>query len=107
MKPSGLGIEFKSCNNTARFSWLLNCRIVYIASVALSSIVPLLHHCMLNWRPIINLPYPHQFLGSVCKMPVGEDGSFAKKNMVAKKNRYKDKFPCTVYRCNASFKLLY
>ena len=29
-------------------------------------------------------------------MPVGEDGSFAKKSVVAKKNRYKDKFPCTV-----------
>ena len=33
-------------------------------------------------------------------MPVGEDRSFAKKSVVAKKNRYKDKFPCTVYRCN-------
>ena len=39
-------------------------------------------------------------------MPVGEDGSFAKKSMVAKKNRYKDKFPCTVQMLVASCKLL-
>ena len=56
---------------------------------------------------MINQLYSLQFLGSVCKMPVGEDGSFAKKSMVAKKNRYKDKFPCTVYRCKCSCKLLY
>ena len=38
-------------------------------------------------------------------MPVGEDGSFAKKSVVAKKNRYKDKFPCTV-QMQCSCKLL-
>ena len=27
-------------------------------------------------------------------MPLGEDGDFAKKCVVAQKNRYKDKFPC-------------
>ena len=35
-----------------------------------------------------------QFIDSVCKIPVGEDLSFAKKSMVAKRNRYKEKFPC-------------
>ena len=55
---------------------------------------------------MINQLYSLQFLGSVCKMPVGEDGSFAKKSMVAKKNRYKDKFPCTVQMLVASCKLL-
>ena len=35
-----------------------------------------------------------QFIGSLCKMPLGEDGDFAKKCVVAQKNRYKDKFPC-------------
>ena len=33
-------------------------------------------------------------MGSVCKMPVGEDSAFAKKSVVAWKNRYKDKYPC-------------
>ena len=33
-------------------------------------------------------------MDSVCKVPVGEDLSFAKKSMVAKRNRYKEKFPC-------------
>ena len=35
-----------------------------------------------------------QFIGSVCKTPVEEDGDFAKKSVVAQRNRYKDKFPC-------------
>ena len=30
-------------------------------------------------------------------MPIGEDGSFAKKSVVAKRNRYKDKYPCTLF----------
>ena len=40
-----------------------------------------------------------QFIDSVCKIPVGEDLSFAKKSMVAKRNRYKEKFPCKLL-CN-------
>ena len=30
----------------------------------------------------------------MCRVPVGEDNIFAKKSLVAKKNRYKDKCPC-------------
>ena len=30
----------------------------------------------------------------MCKIPISEDLSFAKKSMVAKRNRYKEKFPC-------------
>ena len=35
-----------------------------------------------------------QLIGSVCKEPVGEDAAFARKGTPAKKNRYKDKYPC-------------
>ena len=35
-----------------------------------------------------------QFLAKASRMPVREDEIFAKKSLVAKKNRYKDKCPC-------------
>ena len=53
---------------------------------------------------IINLMYAHltykpyfwslQFLAKASRMPVRDDEIFAKKSLVAKKNRYKDKCPC-------------
>ena len=35
-----------------------------------------------------------QMLEKQCKVTCSEDTAFAKKRVVAKRNRYKDKFPC-------------
>ena len=46
-------------------------------------------------------------LETLSKTPCPEDIAFAKKMVVSKRNRYKDRFPCELYIINDPFVLVY
>ena len=97
------------CNTISTFNWspamsknpavYLYIHIVIVIIVMNDSLRPLIFILRCTLMQYINSTqfYFLQFIGSVCKMPVGEDGDFGKKSVIALKNRYKDKFPC---KCN-------